>query len=112
MNIRNIATRIGMDYEKALEDYCGDVTALSERLAAFPSQCHIEQLENAVKSGVAEDIRKEAKRIRKLAEKAGLATLSGKCHDLENAGTDGIQTGFSEVKTLCSEIIGIIGGNR
>ena len=45
MNIRSIADRIGMDYEGALEDYCGDVGALSARLAAFPSECQMEKLE-------------------------------------------------------------------
>ncbi len=112
MNIRNIASRIGMDYETALEDYCGDVTALSNALSSFCSDCHIEKLENAIRSGSNEDIKKEAKRIRKLAEKAGLASLSEECHNLEKAEESLWNTLFSAIRSLCSEIISIIEASK
>ena len=112
MNIRNIAARIGMDYEEALEDYCGDVAALSERLESFPCECHIEDLESAVESGSEEDARREAKRIRKLAEKAGLATLRDRCHELERSERESWQAELASIKALCSEIISVIEGEK
>ena len=50
MNIRSIADKIGMDYDTALEDFCGDVSAISSKLLSFPEDNSIDALEAAVDS--------------------------------------------------------------
>lgn len=108
MNIRSIADRIGMDYEGVLEDYCGDVRALSARLAAFPSECQVEKLTKAASEGNGDEARAEAKRIRKLAEKIGLGDLAARCHAYESSGDP---AELAEIMRICSDIIPVIGGN-
>ena len=34
MNIRALAGKIGLDYEKTIEDFCGDVSALGAKLSS------------------------------------------------------------------------------
>ena len=99
-----------MDYEEALEDYCGDVSALSAKLAAFPGECHIERLAEAVAADDGTAVRTEAKRIRKLAEKAGLKSLAAECHALE--GSDGGYEGAEAIRTMCETVISVIEESR
>ena len=50
--------------------------------------------------------------VRKLAEKAGLASLSEECHNLEKAEESLWNTLFSAIRSLCSEIISTIEASK
>ena len=104
MNIKAIAERIGMDYENVMEDYCGDVAAVKERLLRFPSDTDLSALEGCVSSGDMDGIRREAHRIRKCAKKLGLGSLAGIASHLEETGE-----GLDMLRTTRDSICSVIG---
>lgn len=85
MNIKALAGKIGLDYENTLEDFCGDVSALSDKLKRFPKECGIASLEAAIELDDALAIRKAAHAIRKASEKVGLTSLTKAASRVEDA---------------------------
>ena len=76
MNIRAIADKIGMDYEGVMEDFCGDVGAVREKLMAFASGNIAESIDGCLGSGDYAGARKFAHSLRKNAEKLGIKKLA------------------------------------
>lgn len=100
MNISAIAKRIGMDYDLVLEDYCGDVSLISSKLASFVKDCNFKALEDKKAAGDEDGLKAEAHRIKKLAEKMGITPLLKAAQLVEN--TKGNKLG-SAYETLESE---------
>lgn len=89
MNIKAIASKIGLDWENALEYYGGDINMLKEKLSSFESDTSFSELKKAVEDGNEELIQKGAHKIRKAAEKVGLNKLAKLAEELE--GTRGLR---------------------
>ena len=112
MNIRAIADKIGMDYDAALEDFCGDVSAISARLLSFPEENSLDALEVAVKEGNAEESRKAARSIRKGAEKIGLTRLAEACSRVEKSEGKELEDSFKDLRTLYISITSVLEGGE
>ena len=108
MNIKSIASKIGMDYENTLEAFCGDVNALTEKLLAFPSSADITALSKAIESGDEESIRTEAHRMRKSSEKLGLTQLAKLFRIVEEAGPEKRENAFREAEKEYAEIAALL----
>lgn len=98
MNIRAIAKQIDMDYDDVLEDFCGDVSAISSKLENYLADCSFSSLTEAVKADDAEAIRKSAHRIRKCSEKLGLSQMAKLASTLENAKSDKAASAFEPLE--------------
>jgi hypothetical protein len=98
MNISSIAKQIGMDYDLVLEDYCGDVSIVADKLSTFVGDCAFASLEESVNNGDEENIRKGAHRIKKLSEKLGIKPLEKSAEQLENAKSSKIAALFASLK--------------
>lgn len=112
MNIKTVADLIGMDYDAVLEDYCGDVSLLNERLVAFPSSTSLDNLSMPLKVGDYETLRIEAKKLRKASEKIGLTKLAAACKTLEKADGTDLQVAYNEVKKLYESVIAVLSKKR
>ncbi len=88
MNITNFARKLGLDYEKIVEDYCGDMQALGQDIISFPSLCRLDEVENALKHGSADEVHRIAHRMRKAAEKLSLDEISRLSRRLEDSPID------------------------
>ena len=109
MNIRAIAEKTGMDYEAVMEDYCGDVSILKEKIMAFPASADLSQLEKSIKEGDTDGVRKEAHRIRKAAEKLGMKELARLASLLEEVDGEKAKTDFEELRAARDSICAVIG---
>lgn len=94
MNIRAIARSIDMDYDEVLEDFCGDVQAITSKLESYLDDCAFESLEEAVEKEDATLVKKGAHRVRKCSEKLGLKAMEKYAGTLENAKSDRIASAF------------------
>lgn len=91
MNIKSIASKIGIDYENVVGDFCGDVSALSSKLQSFASSDAIEQIKKALDSSNTEEVKKIAHTIRKDSEKVGLTAIAKAARRVEDADVDKIK---------------------
>lgn len=91
MNIKAIATKIGIDYENVLEDFCGDVSALGEMLQAFSEASFSSKLKEALDKADHESIKSLAHKIRNNSEKLGLSTIAKAARRVEDADLDKIK---------------------
>lgn len=112
MNIRSIADKIGMDYDAALEDFCGDVSAISSKLLSFPEDNGIGTLEAAVDSKDAETAHKAARALRKSAEKLCLTRLAEECSKVEKSDVDGLEGAYIPLRSLYISIASILEGEE
>ena len=108
MNIKAVADKIGIDYEKTVEDFCGDVSALSSRLQAFASSNAIETLKTLQDKADAAGIKKLAHGIRKDAEKVGLETVAKASRRVEDADTDKLKSAVHVLIEKMEEAISAI----
>ena len=69
MNIRSFADAAGIDYERLMDEFCGDTKALSTSIRSYLDTCDLPSLVKSVKDGDEESVRHAAHRIRKCAEK-------------------------------------------
>ena len=108
MNIKSIADSIGLDYEMAMEEFCGDVSALGEKLISFPKSTSLAELESAINEGRNDDARTEARKLRKNAEKIGLRKLAESCSELEKS--EDPEKTFLPLRAMYISIVSILGG--
>ena len=108
MSIRGIADRIGLDYDAAVEAYCGDVPALAEAIRAFPSSSGMEDLRGCIAGRRWQDARKAAHDLRKKAEKAGLGQLAHEASLLEEVSDEKMEADFMKLDSLYGRICRII----
>lgn len=108
MNIKAIAEKIGMDYEAVMEDYCGDVSALKDKLIAFPSSADLTALEQSISERNADGMKKEAHKIRKCAEKLGLHEIAKLASRIEEVNHEKAVSDFAELKTARDAVCSII----
>lgn len=85
MNIKALAGKIGLDYEKTIEDFCGDVSALGAKLKGFATACNIDELKSAMDDNNIAVIKKAAHAIRKASEKVGITPLAKAASRVEEA---------------------------
>ena len=85
MNIKAIASRIGMDYDNVIEDFCGDTSEVRKKLESFITDCNFTALESAVEQNDEELIKKCAHKVKKTGEKLGLTDLVKYAAILEDA---------------------------
>ena len=85
MNIKALAGKIGLDYEKTIEDFCGDVSALGAKLKSFAAACNIDELKSAMDDNNIAAIKKAAHAIRKASEKVGITPLAKAASRVEEA---------------------------
>lgn len=95
MNIKTFADAVGMDYERVIEDFCGDTAALGAMIAAYPEKAGYDDLRKALESGGAEAARKSAHRLRKESERIGLDEIAELAQKIEKAGDDRLKS-FAE----------------
>ena len=69
MNIRSFADAAGIDYERLMDEFCGDTKALSTSIRSYLDTCDLPSLVKSVEDGDEEAVRHAAHRIRKCAEK-------------------------------------------
>ena len=100
MSIKSLAEKIGMDYETVLEDFCGDVSALKDALRKFPSSCDAELLKKSVDTLDTENVKKEAHKIRKIAEKLGLENLRIAAARLEEVNPEKIPADYNYLASI------------
>lgn len=112
MNIRSIADKIGMDYDTALEDFCGDVSAISSKLLSFPEDNSIDALEAAVDSKDTETAHKAARALRKSVEKLSLTRLAEECAKVEKADEAGLEGAYMPLRALYISIASILEGEE
>lgn len=110
MNIRAIADKIGMDYEGVMEDFCGDVGAVREKLMAFASGNIAESIDGCLGSGDYAGARKFAHSLRKNAEKLGIKKLAEQAGRLEEVSDEKMQADWQEAKELHASIVNAIKG--
>ncbi len=111
MNISAFAKRIGMDYDLVLEDYCGDVSLISSKLASFVKDCNFATLEAKKAADDEDGLKAEAHRIKKLAEKMGITPLfkaaqlveTAKGNKLENA-YEALESEYKKVAEVLAEL--------
>lgn len=92
MNIKTFAEKTGIDYEKVMEDFCGDTAALKERILSFEPDCSIPSLKAAIEEKNEEAVHSIAHRIRKNAEKLTLNEIARLARKLEEADTERFQS--------------------
>lgn len=105
MNIRALAGKIGLDYERTIEDFCGDVSALGEKLKGFTAACNIDALKNAMSANDAAAIKKAAHVIRKASEKVGITPLAKAAGRVEEAEDSKIQAACQTLIEKYNEVI-------
>lgn len=108
MSIKAIAMKIGMDYDAVIEDFCGDVTLIADKLRTFAQDCAFPSLEKAVKDNDLDAITKGARKVRKAAEKIGILPLQSAAEALEKAQGDSIHPLFEDVKTSYQNVLDAI----
>ena len=82
MNIRSFADATGIDYERLMDEFCGDTKALSTSIRSYLDTCDLPSLVKSVKDGDEEAVRH---RIRKCAEKLLLDETASLARKLEDA---------------------------
>ena len=112
MNIKALAGKIGLDYEKTIEDFCGDVSALGSKLKGFSSACNIDELRNALSENNTAAIKKAAHAIRKASEKVGIAPLAKAASRVEEADDAKIASACQTLIEKYSEVIAFIEENE
>ena len=90
MNIRSFADAAGIDYERLMDEFCGDTKALSTSIRSYLDTCDLPSLvksvkDKSVKDGDEEAVRSSAHRIRKCAEKLLLDETASLARKLEDA---------------------------
>ena len=108
MNIKAIASRIGMDYDNVIEDFCGDTSEIRKKLESFISDCNFTALESAVEQNDEELIKKCAHKVKKTGEKLGLSDLVKHAAMLEEAKSAKLATTFAALKTEYKKISEIL----
>ena len=108
MNIKAIASRIGMDYDNVIEDFCGDTSEVRKKLESFITDCNFTALESAVEQNDEELIKKCAHKVKKTGEKLGLTDLVKYAAMLEDAKSGKISTSFEVLKNEYNKISEIL----
>lgn len=88
VNITNFAQKLGLDYEKIVEDYCGDMQALAHDILVFPELCRLDDVEKALNEKDVTAVHTAAHRMRKAAEKLSLDEIVRLSRRLEEASID------------------------
>ena len=91
MNIKAIANKIGIDYEKVVEDFCGDISTLGARIENFASSDFANKLNAYLDSSDYENTKALSHSIRKDAEKIGLDSIAKSAKRVEDADSDKIK---------------------
>lgn len=99
-----------MDYEKVMEDFCGDVEAVRSRLQSFASSDTAVRISECIASGDYAGARKLAHTLRKDAEKLGLGELMTKAGRLEEVSDEKFAIDWPGVETLCITTVDAIRG--
>ena len=99
-----------MDYEKVMEDFCGDVGAVREKLMAFASGNIAESIDGCLGSGDYAGAKKLAHSLRKNAEKLGIWKLAEQAGRIEEVNDEKVQADWHEAKELYTSIINAIKG--
>lgn len=110
MNIRAIADKIGMDYEGVMEDFCGDVSIVREKLLSFAGSDISSSIDTCIAAKDYEGARKLAHSLRKNAEKLGIRSLAEYAGRVEEVSDDKIAGDWKDTKELYSSIINAIKG--
>lgn len=108
MNIKALAGKIGLDYEKTIEDFCGDVSALGSKLKGFAAACNVDELKAAMDDNDIAAIKKAAHAIRKASEKVGIAPLAKAASRVEEAEDSKIASACQTLIEKYSEVIAIL----
>lgn len=108
MNIRALAGKIGLDYEKTIEDFCGDVSALGAKLKGFAAACNLDELKAAMDKDDAAAIKKIAHSIRKASEKVGIMPLVKAASRVEDAEEAKASSACQTLIEKCNEVIDYI----
>lgn len=104
MNIKAIANKIGLDYENALEDFCGDVSELSSRLQKFASSDVVNELKKSFENGDHANIKKIAHSVRNSSEKIWLTNIAKIAGRVETADDDKIKNATAVLIEKLEEI--------
>lgn len=88
MNIKTFSDKTGIDYDKLVEDFCGDTALLRQKILSFPSDCNLAGLKKAIKENDEAAVRSIAHRIRKSAEALSLAETARLAKKLEDSQPD------------------------
>lgn len=112
MNIRAIADKVGLDYENIIEDFCGDVKALSEKLSSFTETITLEDLKASIEKKDYDGARKAAKAIRKGAEKVGLKDLVKAAQYAEEAKDEKLHSAVASLIEKYEEIKKVLDENK
>ena len=104
MNIKAIASRIGMDYDNVIENFCGDTSEVRKKLESFIDDCNFTALESAIEANDEEQIKKCAHKIRKTGEKLGLTNLVKQASLLEDAKNGKIAPSYDFLRKEYLEI--------
>lgn len=112
MNIRAIADKVGLDYENIIEDFCGDVKALREKLSSFTETITLEDLKASIEKKDYDGARKAAKAIRKGAEKVGLKDLVKAAQYAEEAKDEKLHSAVASLIEKYEEIKKVLDENK
>ena len=110
MNIRAIADRIGMDYEGVMEDFCGDVSIVREKLLSFAGSDVSSSIDTCIADNDYAGARKLAHTLRKNAEKLGIKALAERAGRRVEVREEKIAGDWQETKELYLSIINAIKG--
>ncbi len=88
MNIKTFAKKTDIDYEKVMEDFCGDTAALKKAIETFADRQAFDSLLKAIEEKDEESVKALSHRLRKEAERLSLSECSKLCRKLEESPSD------------------------
>ena len=112
MNLKSMAGKIGMNYDSVLEDFCGDVSSIREKVESLLQECSIDDLVLAYSNGDEEGVRKAAHDIRKKAEKLGLQVLIKAALQLEEAKPGRLAAPYENLVKEFEKIKSVLSSNQ
>ncbi len=105
MNLKALAGKIGLDYDKTVEDFCGDISTLKEKVQSFSVDCDIDEFEDALKTGDEPLIKNIAHKIKKAAEKIGLVPLMNAASQVESADSQTLREASVSLIKMYNDVI-------
>ena len=99
-----------MDYEGVMEDFCGDVSIVREKLLSFAASDTAESIDRCIGDKDYAGARKLAHSLRKNAEKLGIKALAERAGRVEEVSDEKIEGDWKETKELYASIINAIKG--